>query len=240
MRAPRLTNDEARALGFVALLLTLAAVARVAARGPAFAPEVATIDRAELERAAAAAADEEARRREPLAPGERLDVNTAPAAALDRLPGVGRALAARIVAERERGGPFRSLADLTRVSGIGERSLARLAPHLSVDDGAAAAAGAHRPRSVLFRPDAADTPSVEERREGEESGRRVDLNRASAAELEQLPGIGPVLAARIVAYRDSAGPFHTLDELVHVSGIGPASLARLRPHLRLGTSARVP
>lgn len=65
------------------------------------------------------------------------------------------------------------------------------------------------------------------------SGELLSLNGASAAELERLPGIGPALAGRIVAYRDSAGPFRAVEELDSVKGIGPAMLARLKPLLRL-------
>ncbi|MBC7291047.1 MAG: ComEA family DNA-binding protein [Actinotalea sp.] len=57
----------------------------------------------------------------------------------------------------------------------------------------------------------------------------TDLNRASVAELEALPGIGPVLASRIVAHRDQHGPFASVDDLQAVRGIGPALLADLRP-----------
>jgi competence protein ComEA len=64
------------------------------------------------------------------------------------------------------------------------------------------------------------------------AGPRLEINRASAAELERLPGIGPALARRIVAYRDTAGPFQRLEELDRVPGIGPAILARLAPLLR--------
>lgn len=55
----------------------------------------------------------------------------------------------------------------------------------------------------------------------------VDLNRASAAQLETLPGIGPSIAAAIVAFRDESGPFLTVDDLLEVPGIGPAKLAGL-------------
>jgi competence protein ComEA len=57
----------------------------------------------------------------------------------------------------------------------------------------------------------------------------VDLDRASEVEIEALPGIGPALAHRIVAFRDSAGSFGQIEALCEVSGIGPAMAKRLRP-----------
>jgi competence ComEA-like helix-hairpin-helix protein len=58
-------------------------------------------------------------------------------------------------------------------------------------------------------------------------GQIVNLDTASAAEIERLPGVGPSLAKRIVANRDSAGPFGCLAALDPVRGIGPALLRRL-------------
>jgi competence protein ComEA len=55
----------------------------------------------------------------------------------------------------------------------------------------------------------------------------VDLNTADAAALDALPGIGPVLAARIVADRDANGPFTTVADLDRVPGVGPATVAEL-------------
>jgi competence ComEA-like helix-hairpin-helix protein len=59
----------------------------------------------------------------------------------------------------------------------------------------------------------------------------VDLNQASAADLTRVPGIGAVLADRIVAARDAGGRFASVDELRRVAGIGGARLARARPHV---------
>ena len=56
----------------------------------------------------------------------------------------------------------------------------------------------------------------------------VDLNNADAAALQTLPGIGPALADRILAHRRDNGPFGSVDDLMAVSGIGPATFARLR------------
>ena len=57
---------------------------------------------------------------------------------------------------------------------------------------------------------------------------RINLNTASAAELERLPGIGPVLAQRIVAHREAQGPFASVEDIMRVSGIGEAIHASLR------------
>ena len=62
--------------------------------------------------------------------------------------------------------------------------------------------------------------------------RPLDLDSASVADLDRLPGIGPVLAARIVEHRRVHGRFHHVDELLLVPGIGPRLLERLRPWLR--------
>lgn len=57
---------------------------------------------------------------------------------------------------------------------------------------------------------------------------KINLNTASAEELTSLPGIGEVLAARIVAYREEHGPFQTLDDIMQVSGIGSKVVEEIR------------
>lgn len=60
----------------------------------------------------------------------------------------------------------------------------------------------------------------------------VDINQADAEELAQLPGLGPTIAARIIAHRDAHGPFTSPEALLDVPGIGDTTLATIRPHLR--------
>ncbi|MFN0131320.1 MAG: ComEA family DNA-binding protein [Phycisphaerales bacterium] len=62
---------------------------------------------------------------------------------------------------------------------------------------------------------------------------RININVATAAELELLPGIGPALAKRVIDFRDASGPFKTIDDLDKVSGIGPKIMQRLRPLVRV-------
>lgn len=61
----------------------------------------------------------------------------------------------------------------------------------------------------------------------------VALNRADANELQTLPGVGPVLAERIVVYRDQNGPFSRIEDLLQVPGIGESKLASFRDLVRV-------
>ena len=65
-----------------------------------------------------------------------------------------------------------------------------------------------------------------------EPGTPVRVNHASETELQRLPGVGPVLAGRIVAARESGGPFRDAADLRRVRGIGSKTCDRLAPHLR--------
>lgn len=56
----------------------------------------------------------------------------------------------------------------------------------------------------------------------------IDLNQADYFSLQRLPGIGPVLAERIITYRDSAGRFDSIEDLLHVSGIGERKFADIK------------
>lgn len=68
-------------------------------------------------------------------------------------------------------------------------------------------------------------------------GLRLDLNGAPGSALETIPGLGPRKAAQIVEDRARRGPFASVDELDRVKGIGPATVAALRPYLEVGAPA---
>ena len=216
-----------------ALLLLGAAVVRflVVAPGPA---EPLLNDRPSIADSLLVAGDsaveEKARRSRALEPGETIDPNVAGDEDLDRLPGVGPAKALQIVQDREQNGPFATVEDLTRVAGIGPGSVERLRPFLRIDPAMArrvvtsAAPGRLRPASSPDEP----------RRDLPGRGGLVDLNRATAVELQAIPGIGPVIAGRIVAYREQHGAFATPEELMEVPGVGAKTFARIAPLVTAG------
>lgn len=163
----------------------------------------------------------------PLAPGELVDADVALPAELARLPRVGLVLAKIIVADREAKGPFGSLEGLDRVPGIGPGLLRTLTPHLTFSRATAGNGAPKLPTAgfgTAFAPPPLGAVAVAP------PGRPdsvLNVNRASAVELEELPGIGPSLARRIVADREARGPFATLEALDRVPGIGPGLVARL-------------
>lgn len=227
-----MTLRERRAFVLASVLLLAAASLR-ALHERGRAPPVLPADSAGVlgrltEESRTARADAE-RRKRPLAPGERLDPNRAPEAELDRLPGVGPSVARAMIAARDSGTVFRRPEDLARVRGIGPATVEKLRGHLELGD----------PRPVIrrrsrssapaggFRPVTAPPAPVV----GADSV--VDLDRATATELERLPGIGPTLSGRILEARRRKGGFGSVDELLEVRGIGPATLERIRPRLSL-------
>ena len=69
-------------------------------------------------------------------------------------------------------------------------------------------------------------------------GGKVNLNTASAEQLESIPGIGAKLAARILEHRQKNGSFKTVQELMNVKGVGEKSFGKLEPFLSTGGEAK--
>ncbi len=63
---------------------------------------------------------------------------------------------------------------------------------------------------------------------------RININTATQAELESLPGIGPSLAQRILDYREQNGPFKTIEDIQNVKGIGPVTFERIKDLITVG------
>ena len=118
---------------------------------------------------------------------------------------------------------------------LGDRALTA---QIAAADSARSARGrrsARKPPKSAFKPPKPDSsfgarePTISSRIVPPRSPLSVDLNRATQAELERLPRVGPALARRIIARREQHGPYRSLDDLRHVRGIGPSTLALLAP-----------
>ena len=70
---------------------------------------------------------------------------------------------------------------------------------------------------------------MRQRRPERRVGGLVDLNTADEAALDTLPGVGPVMAQNILAWRETNGKFTTVEQLQEISGIGPSRYAQIRP-----------
>ena len=195
----KLAPAEAKAIKFVLALIALSVFARWSRR-----PEPIAVEQSRSVPAAEASAV--------VTSGPRrsrtqalIDPNRATVSELDKLPGIGQATAQKIIAQR----PYQTLDDLARV--IGRKRAQALAKRLTIS-GTAGAAGSARN----------DPGSTDNNRA------LINLNNATQSELETISGVGPNLAMRLRAARDSLGGFRRWSQVDSVSGVGPALLRKLK------------
>ena len=172
-----------------------------------------------------------------LKPGAVIDINAAGEKDFDRLPGVGAEKAALIVKERDQNGPFTKLEDLARVSGIGDKTVEKLRPFLTVTTPAATppAEASPSPLAPTATPPAQATPATKTPalREKPLETAPVRVNSAPVEELERLDLVGPKLAQRIVEERARNGPFRSEQDLVRrVKGVGQKIVEKNRHLMR--------
>lgn len=147
-----------------------------------------------------------------LAPGGMVEMNSADATTLMILPGIGPARAQAILDERTHGGPFRNLDDLERVSGIGPKTVQRLTPYITINT-----------EGLPPEPEAEVSTFTPMDVSPQGQGRhRIRVNIANEQELQELTRVGPVLAQRIIEDRQLRGPYRQPEDMLRVSGIGPA------------------
>ena len=140
-----------------------------------------------------------------------VNINTASTAELQSLTGIGPSKAAAIVAYRTENGAFATIDSLQAVPGIGVKTVESVRPDAEVGDGSTVVKGQTAASSG-----------------GAPAGNAVNINTASASQLDIMPGIGPSKAAAIIADRDAKGPFSSCEELSRVTGVGSKTVSQLK------------
>lgn len=147
-----------------------------------------------------------------------VDIRTASKEELMSLSGIGEKKASDILDYRNEHG-FKSCTDLLEIKGIGPKTLEKLKPNL-----------------VWFGAES-DTVRITHIDKKPVFSGRVDINKASADELMQLPGIGPVKAQAIIDTRNELGGFTSKEQIMDVKGIGPKTFEKLRDLITVGDSS---
>lgn len=129
-----------------------------------------------------------------------IDVNTADEKALQMLPNIGPSKAKAIVDYRQKSGPFKVLDDLLKVPGIGQLTLDKISKFITGISSASY----------------------------ERENAKININKATSKEIENLPSIGPTKAREIVSYRENHGPFCNFEDLRKVSGIGSQTIKKIK------------
>ena len=158
----------------------------------------------------------------------RIDLNRADRGELMLLPGIGPQLAERILEHRESHGPFEGLADLRKIPGIGPISLEKLRPRVQLSWPELPAVKSEAASLVVL-------PAKMSNKSAKTPTDPIDLNRASLADLQRLPGIGPKLAQRIVDARESR-PFASIGDVRRVPGIGVKTLEKIKPFIAVAAT----
>ena len=141
---------------------------------------------------------------------EPVDINNDPLIRLETLPGVGPAMAKELVAGR----PYAGYEDVAKVKGIGPAKLDSLKGHLKFG----------KPAGARGEKAAGETPREKAAEARVAAGAKVNINKASKAELDALPGIGPVKAQAIL----DARPFTAIEDVMKVKGIKEGEFAKIK------------
>lgn len=187
-----------------------------------------------------------------------VDVNSADEKTLETLPGVGPSLAGKIIAGR----PYHNLEDLKKVKGLSQSKLDAIKNDVTFGL-ATAAAGETKQTAKKEKPanSAKSTETAESKPPppgsasatgatgggqtaplsptGHASGRiapgeKININTASAEELDRLPGIGPARAQAILDYRKQNGAFKTIEDIEKVKGIKGGEFSKLKDYIKVG------
>ncbi|MFC1745622.1 helix-hairpin-helix domain-containing protein, partial [Candidatus Riflebacteria bacterium] len=154
---------------------------------------------------------------------DAVDLNAANVAVFSAIKGIGKKSAQRIIDYREKHGSFKVIADIKKVLGFGKKSFQKIKRKILVDSATAATFDKEREKRKSKKP-AAVLPVAP-----------VDLNSASRDELIAVKGIGYKTASRIIEYRESTGPFKTINELIRIKGFPREAFEKLKTRIKVSS-----
>jgi comEA protein len=178
----------------------------------------------------------------------KVDVNSADVKTLETLPGVGPSTAQKIVAGR----PYSNAADLEKVKGLSKAKVDALKGQITFGPVATAKTSTKTERSVAATKSADAKTSSRATRQVENenqtkpnssaplaatgrlpAGEKININTASAEELDRLPGIGKTKAEAIVSYRNQNGSFKSIEDIEKVSGIKEGEFSKIKDSIKV-------
>lgn len=157
------------------------------------------------------------------------DPNQADAEQLRRL-GLPKHVTNNLIRYRQAGGRFRKPADLQKIYGLSEEMYRRLEPYVLITGPDQVPEGKTENQ---LEPDTFSFTEPLPPQRHPVLDYRLELNLADSAELVDLPGIGPVLARRIVQWRERLGGYYVVEQLLEIKGLTPETLDRIRPFLHV-------
>jgi competence protein ComEA len=163
----------------------------------------------------------------PEATAEKIDLNSATAEQLEELPGVGGPTAKKIIAAR----PYAKVEDLSK-TGLRPSTIAKIEPLVTIGDAKTESATVAKAQTPDKPETAAKTETPAKNQTPAKGDEKVDLNTATAKELETLPGVGPATAKKIVAGR----PYAKVEDLTK-AGLTAAQVAKFSAQVTAGPAA---
>jgi len=141
---------------------------------------------------------------------KKVNINKVDIETLAKLPGIGPVKAKAIIDYRENIGKFESLNEITKVKGIGKKTMVKIEPYLEIIG------------------DSDEVKSSLSSKVGKAITTKININTASLNELTLLPGIGEKKAQAIIKYREEVGSFESKDEIKNVKGIGDSIYKKIK------------
>lgn len=158
-----------------------------------------------------------------------IDINRADTTQFQALPGIGSVLSNRIIKYRTHLGGFTHIGDLRKVYGLSPETFEKIQPWLTLDTTGIRSSVPPAQASEISPP----IVLLPDTLEGDLPLEGLDLNMADSASLEKLPGIGPVLAQRIIRYREIIGYYSQKRHLLQVYGMSAKNYRMAAPYLKV-------